>query len=85
MATMSIRGLDDKALSRLKYQAEQEGSSLNSLVLRLLQNTGTLAQSKALKKFDDLDNFAGTWSAKETQAFEHNTAAFAEVDPALWK
>lgn len=85
MVTMSIRGLDDKALSRLKYQAEQEGSSLNSLVLRLLQNTGPLVQSKTLIKFDDLDNFAGTWSEKETQAFEHSTAAFTEVDPALWK
>ena len=37
MATMSIRGLDDQALAQLKSQAEQEGSSLNGLVLRLLQ------------------------------------------------
>lgn len=84
MATMSIRGLDDQALSRLKSQAEQEGSSLNSLVLRLLQGTGTSIQSNALKKFDDLDALAGTWSNEETQAFERNTAAFAEVDAALW-
>lgn len=85
MATMSIRGLDDKALTRLKSQAEQEGSSLNSLVVRLLQDTGTPAQLNALKKFDDLDTLAGTWSAKEAQAFERNTAAFAEVDAAQWK
>jgi hypothetical protein len=79
MATMSIRGLDDKALTRLKNQAEQEGSSLNSLVLRLLQDTGAPVQ------FDDLNILAGTWSEKEAQAFERNTAAFAEVDAALWK
>lgn len=85
MATMSIRGLDDQALARLKSQAEQEGSSLNSLVLRLLQGTGTPVQSGALKKFGDLDALAGTWSDKEAQAFERNTAAFAEVDAALWK
>jgi phosphopantetheinyl transferase (holo-ACP synthase) len=85
MATMSIRGLDDKALNRLKHQAEQEGSSLNSLVLRLLQDTGTPAQSNVTKKFDDLNSLAGTWSAEEAQAFERNTAAFAEVDAALWK
>lgn len=84
MATMSIRGLDDRALARLKSQAVQEGSSLNSLVLRLLQGTGTPAQSSALKKFDDLDALAGTWSDEEAQAFERNTAAFAEVDTALW-
>jgi hypothetical protein len=85
MATMSIRGLDDQALARLKNQAEQEGSSLNSLVLRVLQGTGTPVQVNVLKKFDDLNALAGTWSEKEAQAFERNTAAFAEVDAALWK
>ncbi|MBI5752052.1 MAG: antitoxin [Hydrogenophilales bacterium] len=80
MATMIIRGLDDQALARLKNQAEQEGSSLNSLVLRLLQGTGTSIQPGALKKFDDLDALAGTWSDEEAQAFERNTAAFSEVD-----
>jgi len=84
MATMSIRGLDDQALARLKSQAEQEGSSLNSLVLRLLQGTGTSIQPNALKKFDDLNALAGTWSDEEAQAFERNTAAFAEIDTALW-
>jgi hypothetical protein len=81
---MSIRGLDDKALARLKSQAEQEGSSLNSLVIRLLQGTDTSVQPGALKKFDDLNALAGTWSDEEAQAFARNTAAFAEVDPALW-
>ena len=85
MATMSIRGLDDKVLARLKSQAEEEGSSVNSLVLRLLQGTGISIQPGALKKFDDLNALAGTWSDKEAQAFAHNTAAFAEVDAALWK
>lgn len=85
MASMSIRGLDDQALARLKSQAEQEGSSLNSLVLRLLQGTGTDRQPGVLQKFDDLDALAGTWSKQEAQTFERNTAAFAEVDATLWK
>jgi hypothetical protein len=84
MASMSIRGLDDQTLARLKSQAEQEGSSLNSLVLRLLQGAGAGIQPSALKKFDDLDALAGTWSDKEAHAFERNTAAFAEVDATLW-
>jgi len=85
MASMSIRGMDDQALARLKAQAEQEGSSLNSLVLRLLQGAGTSGRSGALQKFDDLDALAGTWSKREAQAFERNTAAFSEVDATLWK
>ena len=82
---MSIRGLDDQALAQLKSQAEQEGSSLNGLVLRLLQGAGPSVSSGFLKKFDDLNALAGTWSNEEAQAIERNTAAFAEVDAALWK
>lgn len=85
MAGMSIRGLNDQTLARLKSQAEQEGSSLNTLVLRLLQGTRADKQPGALQKFDDLDALAGTWSKQEVQAFERNTAAFSEVDVALWK
>jgi len=85
MASMSIRGLDDQALSRLKHQAEQEGSSLNSLVLRLLQGASPALPANALQKFDDLDALAGTWSDEEALAFERNTAAFGELDAALWK
>ncbi|MFZ4537483.1 FitA-like ribbon-helix-helix domain-containing protein [Propionivibrio sp.] len=85
MASMSIRGLDDQALIRLKMQAAQEGNSLNSLVLHLLEGTGAVIQPGGLQKFDDLDALAGTWSDEEAQAFERSTAAFAEVDAALWK
>lgn len=84
MTSMSIRGLDDQTLARLKSRAEQEGSSLNSLVLRLLQGSGTAIPSGTLKKFDDLDALAGTWSDEEVNTFERNTAAFAEVDATLW-
>jgi hypothetical protein len=86
MATMSIRGLDDKALSRLKRRAEREGSSLNGLVVRILQDDeGATGKPRALRKFDDLDALAGTWTSQQVRAFERDTAAFSEVDPSLWK
>jgi len=83
MTTMSIRGVDEQVLSQLKQQAAAEGSSLNSIVLRLLQGGGkpTLA---SLQKFSDLDALAGTWSSDDAAAFTRNTAAFCEVDAALW-
>lgn len=86
MARMSIRGLDEQTLARLKQQAEQEGSSLNGLVLRMLQgSTADSPSSNALRKFDDLDGLGGTWSEEDAQNFERHTLAFAEVDPALWR
>lgn len=86
MATMSIRGLDNKALSRLKRQAEREGSSLNGLVVRLLQDkVGAPGKPRLPQKFDDLDELAGSWTSQQVRSFERSTAAFSEVDPALWK
>jgi plasmid stability protein len=84
MATMSIRGLDNQELARLKNRAEQEGSSLNSLVLRLLQGS-MHSEPKAMKKYEDLNALAGSWSVEDAQEFARNTAAFAEVDSSLWK
>jgi hypothetical protein len=81
---MSIRGLEDQVLAQLKTQAEQEGSSLNGLVLRLLQGTAKSAPLNGQKKFDDLDSLAGTWEAQEATLFERNSAAFSEVDAATW-
>ena len=85
MANMSVRGLDDRALARLKRQASEEGASLNSLVLRLLEGADNVTSNSALKTFDDLDALAGTWSKQEASAFTRNTAAFSEVDTSLWK
>jgi hypothetical protein len=85
MATMSVRGLNDQALAQLKHQAQQEGTSLNGLVLRLLQGAPQSKPSGGLKKFLDLDALAGTWGAEELAVFARHTAAFAEVDAALWQ
>lgn len=85
MASMSIRGIDQQILLRLKDQAKQERISLNSLMLRLLQGGGSVQQPTAVAKFDDIDALAGTWSEQEALDFAHQTAAFAEVDEALWR
>lgn len=86
MATVSIRGLDEKVIARLKRQAQREGSSLNSLVVRMLQGESAMkSAARPPKTFDDLDALAGTWSSQQVRAFERGTAAFREVDPMLWK
>jgi hypothetical protein len=86
MATMSIRGVNEKVLSTLKQRAERAGESLNGLVVRLLEeDAGGPGKLRPAKKFDDLDALAGTWTKQQAQAFDRDTRAFGEVDPALWK
>ena len=85
MTVISIRGIDDQAIFRLKKQAQQEGSSLNSLVVKVLETVaGVRLADKRSELFDDLDALKGTWGEKDAHAFESATADFAKVDGALW-
>jgi hypothetical protein len=86
MANLSIRGLDDKALAELKKRAVKEDASVNTLVLRLIdQGLGRHKPKPVLRRHDDLDALAGSWQKKDGLDFDRATAAFDKVDPNLWK
>ena len=86
MANLSIRGLDAKALAELKSRAAKEDASVNTLVLRLIeQGLGHRRARPALPRHDDLDALAGSWREDEAVEFERATAPFGEVDTKLWK
>lgn len=86
MTNLSIRGLDDKALAALKRRAAKEEASVNTLVLRLIEQGLGLQRTKpALTRHDDLDALAGTWRKQDAAEFERATASQRKVDAALWK
>ncbi|MBC5764439.1 FitA-like ribbon-helix-helix domain-containing protein [Ramlibacter albus] len=86
MAAISIRGLDEKALARLKHRAQRERISLNALAVRLLEGQGSARpEPPKPRTYDDLDSLAGTWKAADAKAFEEAIAPFCEVDESLWK
>ena len=86
MATLSIRGLDAKALAELKARAAREDASVNSLVLALIrQGLGHQRAKPVIRRHDDLDALAGGWKAEEASDFERAAVSFSQVDPHLWK
>jgi hypothetical protein len=83
---LSIRGLDDKALAKLKKLAASEEASVNALVLRFIdQGLGHKRVKMLPQRHDDLDTLSGTWSKQEAKEFERLTAPFGKVDADLWK
>lgn len=85
MTTLSIRGLDGQALAELKKRAALEDASVNTLVLKLIdQGLGLQPGKPALRRHNDLDALAGAWSAPEARAFEEATRALDQVDAGLW-
>lgn len=86
MATMSIRGLDEKTARILKDRARRSGKSVNLQVVELIRKGLGLAPPGAPGgAHTDLDHLAGTWSAEEAKAFARRAAAFETVDEELWK
>jgi len=86
MTNLSIRGLDDKALAALKKRAAKEDASVNTLVVRLIEQGLGLRRSKpALTRHDDLDALAGSWGKNDATEFQRGTAPFSKVDAKLWK
>lgn len=86
MTNLSIRGLDDKALAALKRRAAKEQASVNTLVVRLIEQGLGLRRAKPLlTRHDDLDDLAGTWRQADAAAFERATEPFARIDLGLWK
>lgn len=85
MANISVRGVDEKALRRLKEAARKRGISLNGLITEML-NEGT-GQKRPVTpvEHDDLDRFSGTWSAQDAREFQDAAATFARLDEDLWR
>lgn len=86
MGNLSIRGLDAKALAALKRRAVEEDSSVNAVVLRLVEQALGLRPSKPERaRHDDLDALAGCWQKQDGANFDAATAGFSKIDADMWK
>ncbi len=85
MTTMTIRGIDEVTLNALKNKAQQEGSSVNATILKLLKKELGTAKKKRIVEHTDLDHLAGTWSDKDYTEFLKKTADFTKIDENIWR
>ena len=86
MANLSVRGVGEKSLQRLKQTAKRRGVSVNRLITDILNSeTGLTPAAKLPAMFHDLDKLAGTWSAAEARAFDEAIASFRQIDEEHWR
>ena len=82
MKQLTIRGVPEKLVRALEVEKRKRGSSLNQLVLDLLNQVLCPDQDK---NDNGLSKFAGTWSNEELAEFEKNTVSFEQIDEETWK
>jgi hypothetical protein len=80
MPNISLRGIDDPTLGRIKASAKRLKISVNRLIVDTLR-----AQFGAAEKgFDDLDDLAGKWTDAQAREFDAAVAPFGEIESGMW-
>ncbi len=78
--TISLRNLPPEIEKAILETSHREGISLNKATLRLLQ-----ASLRKPAKNSDFEEFYGTWSQAEADAFDGALAEMRQVDAADWE
>lgn len=80
----NLRGISPQVMVALKREAEKQNTSVNVLILQLVEKG--IGYSHEIKRpvFHDLDKLAGTWTAKDAKDFEKNTRDFEKIDKDIW-
>ena len=82
---VTIRGIDKVLDQALKTTAEKESRSINQLVIEVLKERfGLTKVAHHTRRYHDLDDFFGRWSAKEYEYIQDVVDEQRKVDPDLW-
>ena len=79
-----IRGIPKEIMSLLRSKASEENTSINSLILQLIESGVGYSQMVERPIYCDLDHLAGTWSEEQEKQFTEETAIFEAIDEAIW-
>lgn len=82
-SNFNLRGIPPEVMILLKKEAKKLHTSVNTLVLKMIEKGLGFAYAKTIHH--DLDHLAGTWTSKEEKAFKKNTQSFEQIDKELWK
>ncbi|TAN45308.1 MAG: antitoxin [Nitrospirae bacterium] len=85
MAVVTLRGIDDSLIKAIKEKAQQEDTSINAVLLRILKENLGLKKKPRRVVHNDLDHLAGTWSNKEHAEFQKRIRDFETIDDNMWK
>ena len=78
--TISLRNLPKEVEKAILETSHREGISLNKATIRLLE-----AKLNKPAGNSDFEEFCGTWSSAEADAFDAALVEMRRIDPADWE
>lgn len=87
MKAITLRNLPPELARTIRQKAEEQGTSINKAVIKLLEEgTGIRDKKKGKKQpHDDLNTLAGSWTKEEAAEFDKTLASQRTIDPDLWR
>jgi len=86
MKAITLRQIPSQLAEIIEREAAATGASLNKTVLRLLEKaTGISGNGRPDRRFHDLDELAGSWTAKQAREFDRHLGDQRQIDPDVWE
>jgi hypothetical protein len=85
MKAITLRNIPPEVLKAIQRKARENKVSANRAVIELLQERVGILKDSRTTTYDDLDALAGTWTEKESRAFDEVIAASRQIDEELGK
>lgn len=85
MKSITLRNLPPDLVRKIQQTAQEQRTSANRAVIRLLEEKTGSGRAKGKTEYHDLDALAGSWSKSEAKAFDRALARQRAIDEDLWK
>ena len=85
MTQITIRGMDDEVEERIRRMAREKGTSLNKVILDMINRHTGLKEKRQEPTGKSLRKLAGGWSRKQAADFMESIKSCEQIDEAMWK
>jgi hypothetical protein len=82
---VTLRNLPPEVARIVRKRAHERRTSVNKAVIELLQEGLGLAGKTPRLLHHDLDDLAGSWTKRESEAFDEALDSQRAIDPDVWK
>ncbi|HUP50008.1 MAG TPA: hypothetical protein VNA04_14575 [Thermoanaerobaculia bacterium] len=85
MKAITLRNIPPEVERAIRAKARQKRISTNKAVIELLVERVGVAPGKEKTTYTDLDDLAGSWSARKARDFERTLRMIRRIDEDLWR
>jgi hypothetical protein len=82
---ITVRNLPRELDSLIRRRARKSRTSVNRVVVQLLEEAAGSREPKKREPYTDLDGLIGIWSEAEARKFDAALAEQRRIDPELWR